>query len=195
MNIMICILKVIQYFCLIFSKTSEKGVAWKAALKKTELKLELLTDIDILLMVEEGVRVGICHAIHWYAKANNKYIKDYDKNKKLSYPKYCYINNLYGWAMLQKLPVNNFEWIEDTSQFNEDFVKNYNENSNEGISWIYLIMICNSYLKEWKLNKLKSLLLIYMIKMCYSHKKFKASIQSWINLDKKQWLNLIKMVG
>ena len=47
-----------------FSKTSEKGVAWKAALKKTELKLELLTDIDILLMVEEGVRVGICHAIH-----------------------------------------------------------------------------------------------------------------------------------
>ena len=52
----------------------------------------------------------------------------------MSYPKYCYINNLYGWAMLQKLPVNNFEWIEDTSQFNEDFVKNYNENSNEGIS-------------------------------------------------------------
>ena len=47
-----------------FSKTSEKVVAWKAALKKTELKLELLTDIDILLMVEEGVRVGICHAIH-----------------------------------------------------------------------------------------------------------------------------------
>ena len=57
---MICILKVILYFL----KTSEKGVAWKAALKKTELKLELLTDIDILLMVEDAVRGGICHAIH-----------------------------------------------------------------------------------------------------------------------------------
>ena len=61
-------------------------------------------------------------------------MKDYHKNKKLLYPKYWDINNLYGWAMLQKLPVNNFEWIEDTSQFNEDFIKKYNENSNEGIS-------------------------------------------------------------
>ena len=42
------------------------------------------------------------------------------------------VNNLYGWAILQKLPVNNFEWIKDTSQFNEDFIKNYNEESDEG---------------------------------------------------------------
>ena len=55
------------------------GLAWQAALKKTKVKLGLLTDIDLLLMVEKGIKVGICHAIHQYAKANNKYMKDYDK--------------------------------------------------------------------------------------------------------------------
>ena len=54
-------------------------------------------------------------------KMNNKYLKDYDMNKESSYIKYWHVNNLYGWAMSQKLPVNNFKWIEDTSQFNEDF--------------------------------------------------------------------------
>ena len=54
------------------------------------------------------------------------------KNKESSYLKYWNVNNLYGWVILQKLPVNNFEWIEDTSQFDEDFIKNYNEKSGEG---------------------------------------------------------------
>ena len=58
-------------------------------------------------------------------------MKDYDKNKESSYIKYWDVTNLYGWAMSQKLPVNNFEWIKDTSQFNEDFIKNYNEESGE----------------------------------------------------------------
>ena len=83
-------------------------------------------------MVEKGFRGGICHAIHRYAKANNKYMKDYDKNKESSYLKYWYVNNLYGWAVSQKLPVNKFEWIKNNSQFNEDFIKNYNEESDEG---------------------------------------------------------------
>ena len=83
-------------------------------------------------MVEKGIRGGICHSIYRYAKANNRYMKNYDKNKELSYIQYWNINNLYGWAMSQKLPVNNFEWIKDTSQFNEDFIKNYNEESDEG---------------------------------------------------------------
>ena len=86
----------------------------------------------MLLMVEKGIRGGIGHSIYRYAKANNKYMKDYDKNKESSYIQYWDVNNLYGWAMLQKLPVNNFEWIKDTSQFNEDFIKNYNEESDEG---------------------------------------------------------------
>ena len=74
----------------------------------------------MLLMVEKGKRGGTCNAINQYAKANNKYMKDYDKNKKSSYLHYWDVNNLYGWVMLQKLPVNNFEQLEETSQFNED---------------------------------------------------------------------------
>ena len=54
-------------------------------------------------------------------------MKHYDKNKEWSYIQYWDVNNLYDWTMSQKLPVNNFEWIKDTSQFNEDFMKNYNE--------------------------------------------------------------------
>ena len=57
-------------------------------------------------------------------KIIKKYIKDYDKNKESPYIQYWDVNNLCGWAMLQNLPVNNFEWIKDTSQFNEDFIKN-----------------------------------------------------------------------
>ena len=87
---------------------SAPGLAWQAALKKTEVKLELLTDIDMLLMVEKGIRRGICHAIHRYAKAN-KYMTDCDKNKESSYLQYLDVNNLYGWAMLPKLSVNKFE--------------------------------------------------------------------------------------
>ena len=60
---------------------SAAGLAWQAAFKKTEVKLDLLTDIDVLLMVERGISGGICHSIYRYAKANDKYMKDYDKNK------------------------------------------------------------------------------------------------------------------
>ena len=111
---------------------SAPGLAWQPVLKNTEVKLELLTDIGILLMVEKGIRRGICHTNYQHAKANKKYMKDYDKNKDSSYLKYWYVNNVCGWAMSQKPPVNKFEWIEDTSQFNENFTKNYNEESDEG---------------------------------------------------------------
>ena len=84
----------------------------------------------MLLMVEKAIRGGKCHVIHRYAKANNKFMKDYDKDKESL--QYWNVNNLYGWAMLQKLPVNNFKWIEDTSQFNKDFIKRFNEDSDEG---------------------------------------------------------------
>ena len=71
---------------------SASGLAWQAAVKKTEVKLELLTDTDMLLMIEKGIRRGTCHAIHQYAKANNKCMKDYDKNKQSSYLKYWDVN-------------------------------------------------------------------------------------------------------
>ena len=111
---------------------SASWLAWQADFKKIEVKLELLTDIDMLLMVQKGIRGGICNTIHQYAKANNKYMKDYDKNKESSYLRYWDVINLYGWAMSEKLPINKFDWIEKASQFNEDFVKDYNEETDEG---------------------------------------------------------------
>ena len=77
----------------------------------------------MLLMVEKGITGALCSSINRYAKANNEYMKDYDKNKESSYLKYCYVNNLYVWAMSQKLLVNGFKWVEDLFEFNEDFIK------------------------------------------------------------------------
>ena len=94
----------------------------------------------MLLMVEKGIG-GVCHSIYWYAKANNKYMKDYDQSKESSYIPYLDANNLYVWTISQKLPVN-------TTQFNEDFIKNYNEESNEG----YFLEVDVKYLE--KLHKI-----------------------------------------
>ena len=112
-------------------------------LKKTSIKLELLTDYDMLLMVEEGIRGGICHSIHRHAKANNKYMKNYNKNEESSYIQYLDANNLYGWAMSQKLPVNGFKWI-DSNEINEEFIKNYNENNKKG----YILEVDVKYPKK-----------------------------------------------
>ena len=77
----------------------------------------------MLLMVEKGIRGGICQAIHRYGKANKNYMKNYNKNIESSYLTYLDANNLYVWAMSQKLPVDSFEWVENLSQFKEDFIK------------------------------------------------------------------------
>ena len=69
----------------------------------------------MLLMVEKDIRGGLCHYFSGYAKANNKYMKDNDKNKEFSYLKYWNVYNSYGWEMSQKISVNNFDWIKDTS--------------------------------------------------------------------------------
>ena len=113
---------------------SATGLAWQACLKKTGVKLELSTDIDMLLMIEKGTRGGICQAIHRYVKANNKFMKNYDKNIESSYIQYLNANNLYGWALPQKLPVNGFKWVkhEKLSKFSEDFIKNHDKNSDIG---------------------------------------------------------------
>ena len=100
-------------------------------------------------MVEEEISGGICQVIYIYAKANNKYMINYDKSIESSYLVYLDANNLYGWAISQKLSVNGFKWFEDLSEFNESFIKNYDENSDRGYFFevdaeyqkIYLILI------------------------------------------------------
>ena len=109
------------------------GLAWQACLKKTNVELELITDYDMLLMIEEGIRGGICHAIQRYAKANNKYMNNYNKNKESSYIQYLDANNLYGMAMSEKLPI-----------IDENFVKSYNKNSGKG----YVLKVDVDYPRE-----------------------------------------------
>ena len=111
---------------------SAPGLAWQACLKKVKVNLELLTNSDMLLMVEKGIRGGICQAIHTYAKANNKYMKNYNEDTISSYLMYLDADNLYGWAMSQKLPISGFKWVEKLSRFNERLIKKYNENSDIG---------------------------------------------------------------
>ena len=129
---MICVFNTIHFCLLMYLKTLEinvlkheldpahflsaPGLAWQACFKKTKAELELLTDIDMLLMVEKRARDGICSAIHRRAKANNKYMKNYNKDD----------NNLYGRAISQKLPANGFKWAKNLSKFNEIFIINYN---------------------------------------------------------------------
>ena len=98
---------------------SAPGLAWQAFFKKAGVKLELLTDYDMILMIEKGLRGGICQATQRYAKANNKYMKNYNKNIE-SYIENLDVNNLYGWVMSQNLPVIDFKWIKkELSKFNE----------------------------------------------------------------------------
>ena len=88
----------------------------------------------MLLMVGKEIRGGLCQAVYKYAKANNNYMKNYNKIVKSSYIEYLDANNLYGWAISQKLPVDSFEQVEenDLSRFNESFKKNYDETSDKG---------------------------------------------------------------
>ena len=86
----------------------------------------------MLLMVEKDVRGGMCQSTYRYAKANNKHMKNCDKNQESSYLEYLDANNLYEWVMSKKLPVYGFEWLKNLSKFNEDFIKSYDENGDVG---------------------------------------------------------------
>ena len=105
----------------------------------------------MLLIIEEGIRGGICHAVHRYAKANNKYMKKYDKSKESSYIQYLDANNLYDAAMSEKLPMNGFKWVSGISRINKKLVKSYDKkNSEEG----YILEVDVDY--PSKLHKLHS---------------------------------------
>ena len=98
----------------------------------------------MLILFEKGIRGGMCQATHRQAKANNKYVKNYDKNKESSYLEYVDANKLYGFEMSKKLPVDEFKWIDDLSILTEDFIKNYDEEGDTG----YLFVVDVQYPKN-----------------------------------------------
>ena len=119
-------------------------------------------------MVEEGIRGGICHSIHRYEKSNNKYMNDQDKIK------YCVANDLYGMAMSQKLPVNNVEQIEVTSEFNKDFKEIIAQRVMKGIFSELMFNILRNYM-----NCITKNLLIYMMNL--NMLLIEAIIKQWIS--------------
>ena len=126
------------------------GLSRWACLKKQVLN-ELLTNENMFLTYEQGIRGGICNKVHSYAEANNKYMKNYDKNKESSFLMYVDANDLYGWAMSKTLPVDGFKWVDDLSMFTEDFIKNYDEEGDVGYlqrHFAYYIVIYLFYLIE-----------------------------------------------
>ena len=99
---------------------STPGFAFEACLKKTSVKLELLTDTDMIIMFERGIKGGITQAIHRYSSANNKYMSNYNPNIPSSFLMYLDANNLYGWSMCRKLPLSNFIWIKNLSKLTSE---------------------------------------------------------------------------
>ena len=119
------------------------GLSWDAMLKMTNIKLELMTDIDMFQFIEKGMRGGISYIANRYGKANNKYMSKYDENMPSKYIMYLDANNLYGWAMSQYLPTGGFKWLTE-KQINKINLAQYNEDSNKGL----LIEVDLEYPKE-----------------------------------------------
>ena len=128
-------------------------------------------------MIEREISGGICHAILTYAKANNKYMKVYNKDEEKSFLQYDDANNIYRWAMSQPLSVDDFKWVKNVSKIEEDFVKNYDEDSDKG----YILEVDVEYPKNvhglhsnlqflperMKLINAASLYTIFMIKTTF----------------------------
>ena len=108
------------------------GLSWDAMLKMTNIKLELMTDIDMFQFIEKGMRGGISYIANRYGKANNKYMREYDEKAPSKYIMYLDANNLYGWAMSQYLPTGGFKWMTE-KQINKINLAQYNEDSNKGL--------------------------------------------------------------
>ena len=118
-----------------------QNFAWDAMLKKTNITLDLVHDQDMYEMIEKGKRGGVCQVSSKYAKANNKYMKDYDNNTISSYLTYLDANNLYGLAMCMKLPYGNLKWSNDIKT--TDDVMKYEDN---GVG--YLLKVAWHYPKH-----------------------------------------------
>ena len=119
------------------------GLSWDSMLKMTNIQLELMTDIDMFQFIEKGLRGGISYIANRYAKANNKYMSEYDENMPSKYIIYLDANNLYGWGMSQYIPTGGFKWLTE-KQINKINLAQYNEDSNKGL----LIEVDLEYPKE-----------------------------------------------
>ena len=108
------------------------GLSWDAMLKMTDIKLELMTDIDMFQFIEKGLRGGISYIANRHGKANNKYMKEYDDKAPSKYIMYLDANNLYGWAMSQYLPTGGFRWMTQ-KQIDKTNLALYKEDSKKGL--------------------------------------------------------------
>ena len=188
---------------------SAPGLSWHSCMKRTRIKLELLTDENMLLLFEKGIRGGMCNVIQKYARANNKYMKNYDITKESIFLIYVDANNLYGWAMSKQLPVDGFKYENDLSIFTMDFIKNYNEESDIG----YLLYVDIEYPKNlreshsdlpflpdrMKVNKVNKLICnqydknkysvhIYALKQALNHGLILKNVHTVISFRQKAWL-------
>ena len=111
---------------------SSPGLSWDAMLKMTDIKLELITDIDMYQFIEKGLRGGTSYIANRYGKANNKYMKTYNENESSKYIMYLDANNLYGWAMSKFLPTSGFKWLSQKNIENINLGK-YTDESKKGL--------------------------------------------------------------
>lgn len=111
---------------------SAPGLSWDAMLYATNQRLDLLSDPAIFKMIENGMRGGVCMITKRHAKANNKYMKEYDPSKSSNFIIYLDANNLYGWAMSQRMPCGAFRWETDLSRFTADYIKKLDEDEAQG---------------------------------------------------------------
>ena len=108
------------------------GLSWDAMLKMTDIKLKLITDIDMYQFIEKGMRGGVSYIANRHGKANNKYMKTHNEKAPSKYIMYLDANNLYGWAMSQYLPTGNFKWLSQ-KQIEKTNLGEYTENSKKGL--------------------------------------------------------------
>ena len=108
------------------------GLSWDAMLKMTNIKLELMTDIDMFQFIEKGMRGRTSYIANRFGEANNKYMENYNENLPSKYIMYLDANNLYGWAMSQYLPTGNFKWLSQ-KRIKKTNLGKYTENSDKGL--------------------------------------------------------------
>ena len=106
---------------------SSPGLSWDTMLKMTGVKLEKISDIDMYLFIEKGLRGGISYIAKRYAKANNKYTENYDPKKPSTFISYLDMNNLYGWGLSEYLPYGGFEWLKNVDGFDVNSISEKSE--------------------------------------------------------------------